>query len=67
MTTQLFAAIRENSKYFSQNPPPHQMPFPVRVINTSDAYRVMGNSDRYRLDDVYLFVKAGHQYRQINS
>ncbi|MFC6633562.1 hypothetical protein [Microbulbifer taiwanensis] len=65
MSTQLYAAIREDSKYFYQNPP--QLPFPVTITNTTDAYRVLGNGDDYRLDDVYLFVKAGQTYRPINN
>ncbi|MFA0810828.1 hypothetical protein [Microbulbifer epialgicus] len=63
--TELFAVIRKDSKYFHQNP--KALPFPVHIIDTTDAYRVKGNGDGYRLDDVYLFVKAGQDYRQIDS
>ncbi|WP_299580878.1 hypothetical protein [uncultured Microbulbifer sp.] len=61
---ELFSAIREDSKYFNQNP--KNLPFPVRIVNTTDAYRVKGNGDQYRLEDVYLFVKAGRNFQPIN-
>ncbi|MEW5251617.1 hypothetical protein [Microbulbifer discodermiae] len=66
MTTQLYAAICEGSKYFHQNPPRESLPFPVAIVDTTDAYRVRGNCDSYRLEDVYLFIKAGQNYCPIN-
>ncbi|WP_444894931.1 hypothetical protein [Microbulbifer sp. SSSA005] len=63
--TELFAAIREDSKYAYQNP--KALPFPVKIIDTTDAYRVKGNGEQYRLDDVYLFVQSGRGYQQINK
>ncbi|MCO1336408.1 hypothetical protein MO867_18910 [Microbulbifer sp. OS29] len=63
--TELFAAIREDSKYFNQNP--KALPFPVSIANTTDAYRVKGNGDQYRLEDVYLFVQSGRNFQQINK
>ncbi|MEW5250719.1 hypothetical protein [Microbulbifer discodermiae] len=66
MTTQLYAAIRKDSKYFHQNPPQESLPFPVAIVDTTDAYRVRGNGDFYRLEDVYLFVKADCKFRPIN-
>ncbi|WHI45019.1 hypothetical protein [Microbulbifer sp. VAAF005] len=63
--TELFAAIREDSKYFYQNP--KALPFPVSIVNTTDAYRVKGNGDQYRLEDVYLFVQSGRNFQQINK
>ncbi|MFS1526246.1 hypothetical protein ACL7TT_19460 [Microbulbifer sp. 2304DJ12-6] len=67
MSTQLYAAIREDSRYFYQNPPQRALPFPVKILDTTDCYRVKGNGDQYRLADVCLFVKAGNSYRPLNG
>lgn len=65
MSTQLFAAIREDSKYFNQNP--RSLPFPVRIVDTTDSYRVKGNDNQYRLEDVNLYVRAGGHWRSVNG
>lgn len=65
MSTQLFAAIREDSKYSHQQPV--QLPFPVVIADTTDAYRVHGNGDSYRLEDVHLYVKASGNFRPISG
>ncbi|MEX2962257.1 hypothetical protein [Microbulbifer sp. TYP-18] len=66
MATELYAAIREDSRYFNQNPSRQLLPFPVSIADTTDTYRVRGNGDSYRLEDVHLFVKAGPGYHLIN-
>ena len=65
MSTQLFAAIREDSKYYDQQPA--ALPFPVQIIDTTGSYRVLGNGDSYRLEDVHLYVRAGGNFRNING
>ncbi|MFS1525794.1 hypothetical protein ACL7TT_17060 [Microbulbifer sp. 2304DJ12-6] len=67
MSTQLYAVIREDSRYFYQNPPRRALPFPVTILDTTDSYRVSGNGEQYRLDDLCLFVKAGNRYRPLNG
>lgn len=51
----VYALIKRSSKYFSQNPATGK-PFPVTFYGT-DGFVVVGNSNQYRLSDVYLFVR----------
>ncbi|MHB0817694.1 hypothetical protein ACYCFK_05395 [Stutzerimonas stutzeri] len=58
---QLYASIKESSKYHSQNAWGIQQgyghPFPVRFQAVSDAYVIKGGpGGQYRLEDVELYV-----------
>jgi hypothetical protein len=58
---QLYASIKESSKYHSQNKLAKQQgyghPFPVRFQAVSDAYVIKGGpGGQYRLEDVELYV-----------
>lgn len=50
--TQIYASIRESSKYYYQQPSEEK--FPIEFVH--DAYPVVGNSNRYCLSDVDLFA-----------
>lgn len=54
MDQQLVARIKRRSKYWSQTEP-HQW-FDVRVVEDA-CYRLRGNNNNYRLDDVVLGVR----------
>lgn len=54
MDQQLVARIKRRSKYWGQTEP-HQW-FDVRVVEDA-GYRLRGNSNNYRLDDVVLGVR----------
>jgi hypothetical protein len=51
---QLVARIKRRSKYWSQTAP-HQW-FDVRVVEDA-GYRLRGNNNNYRLDDVVMGVR----------
>jgi hypothetical protein len=63
MTTQLFAVIKASSKYYGQGVTSGLIespdsPFPVEIVfekNPLD-YPVHGIGNKYRLEDVHIFV-----------
>ncbi len=59
MDQQLVARIKRRSKYWGQTEP-HQW-FEVRVVEDA-GYRLRGNSNNYRLDDVVLGVRLANGF-----
>lgn len=57
MDQQLVARIKRRSKYWGQTAP-HQW-FDVRVVEEA-GYRLRGNKNNYRLDDVVLGVRLAN-------
>lgn len=57
MDQQLVARIKRRSKYWDQTEP-HQW-FDVRVVEDA-GYRLRGNNNNYRLDDVILGVRLAN-------
>lgn len=67
---QLYAGIKESSKYHSQiewgKQSGYGHPFPVRLQPAADGYVVIGGvGGRYRLDDVELFVIEDGQHVRV--
>jgi hypothetical protein len=54
MDQQLVARIKRRSKYWGQTAP-HQW-FDIRVVDDA-GYRLRGNNNNYRLDDVVIGVR----------
>lgn len=67
---QLFATIRESSKYFHQNKFDEiKKPIPFKVeINDSESedYCVQCIGNQYRVKDVLFFVKLEQTFKQIS-
>lgn len=59
MDQQLVARIKRRSKYWGQTEP-HQW-FDVRVVDDA-GYRLRGNNNNYRLDDVILGVRLANGF-----
>lgn len=66
---QLYAGIRETSKYTSQadwqrSRGPY--PFPVRFQAAKDCYVIRGGvGGQYRLEDVELYIKSGEELARV--
>lgn len=74
MATKLYAEIRKDSKYYSQNDDAkrlgHGLPFPVKVESPCadwDVYVVKGGpGEQYRREDVHLYIKDGGKLVQVS-
>ncbi len=66
---QLFAVVRESSKYHSQNEIAREQgyfPIPVTIQPSLDSFVVKGGpGGQYRLEDVDIFVEYGGEWVQI--
>lgn len=69
-SVQLFAKIKKSSKYFSQNEyakSHKEMGFPFPVTITNQHYMYLGGpGDRYRKEDLNIFVKLGNDFVRIS-
>jgi hypothetical protein len=67
---QLYAKIKKSSKYYSQNiaaKNDEKMGFPFPVTITNQHYMYLGGpGDRYRKEDLNIFVKLGEEFVRIS-
>lgn len=65
MSTEIYANVREESKYFYGQR--QEQPFSVLFVSDSDGYHWKGGiGGQYRTVDLEFFILDGDEYREVN-